>query len=620
MSRKKRLHLFFYRISVFCSIIGIACFTPCAAADTVKVFILAGQSNMAGSTPTTGLPSNLTQIQPDVIMYASGQIDTLKANQWLNLGPDFGGDSGYFGPELAFGRTMADSLSDTGVKVALIKLAYGGIDLYCQFRPPSSGGTVGYGYSNLFTTIQSALAALPSQYTTVIAGMLWLQGESDGMNIFWANAYDTNLTNLIADLRTDLNLPELPFVAGMIHLSSWWPFADIVRNAETNAANRDPNVGVFETQDLPLGVDSAHYQTDAMVEIGKRFALTLLQVINKTVNKPPLIDAGPRQISVIMTYPAVFSLNGSAVDDGSPNSTLAPAWEKVSGPGAVVFGDLNNPVTTVTLPQAGTYHLRLSAFDGAITSMDAVMISADTVANLALTASSCSTSYCSPWEILAAINDGADPAGSYDHSWSAYGNWPQTGTQWIQYNWSSPISSNKIDAFWFDDEGGFPVYGVRIPAGCVLKYWDGSGFVPVTGASGYGVAADRYNTTTFDEVTTTALRLEFSGDTSTGILEWKVYGSEPGSVNPRPVNLSDNFTVSVTGNKINIVLPRSAENKPVVIRLFDAGGRVVRKVLQENSRGGNYSIGLDILKAAGLYFAEIRYGKEVRTAALCRIR
>jgi hypothetical protein len=96
-------------ILVRCLVFGMAYFTPGFSADTVKVFILAGQSNMAGVTPTAGLPSNLTQIQPDVMIYADGHINPLKVNQWLNLGPDFGYDLGYFGPELTFGRTMADS-------------------------------------------------------------------------------------------------------------------------------------------------------------------------------------------------------------------------------------------------------------------------------------------------------------------------------------------------------------------------------------------------------------------------------------------------------------------------------------------------------------------------------
>jgi DUF1680 family protein len=146
---------------------------------------------------------------------------------------------------------------------------------------------------------------------------------------------------------------------------------------------------------------------------------------------------------------------------------------------------------------------------------------AGTAVNLAVVATP-STSYVSGHETLAALNDGFDPARSNDHRHGAYGNWPQTGTQWVQYEWSQPVSTNKIDVYWFDDRRG-----VRLPRACRLLYWDGSKFVAVRDAAGLGVEANKYNTTTFAEVTTSRLRLEIDGDggSSTGILEWKVYDS-----------------------------------------------------------------------------------------------
>ncbi len=141
--------------------------------------------------------------------------------------------------------------------------------------------------------------------------------------------------------------------------------------------------------------------------------------------------------------------------------------------------------------------------------------------NLAVVATP-STSYVSGHETLGAINDGFEPANSNDTRHGEYGNWPQKGTQWVQYQWSQPISTRKIDVYWWNDRRG-----VRIPTTCRLLFWDGQAFVPVKHPSGLGIAEDQYNTTTFDEVNTTRLRLEIdaSGDYSTGILEWKVYDS-----------------------------------------------------------------------------------------------
>jgi DUF1680 family protein len=132
------------------------------------------------------------------------------------------------------------------------------------------------------------------------------------------------------------------------------------------------------------------------------------------------------------------------------------------------------------------------------------------------------TSYVSGDTTPGALNDGYDPKSSRDARRGSYGNWPRTGTQWVQYDWSQAISTNKIDVYWWADGRG-----VHAPKASRLLYWDGNGFVPVGNPSGLGVAENQYNTTTFDEVRTTKLKLEIDSDGafSTGILEWRVYDS-----------------------------------------------------------------------------------------------
>ncbi len=141
--------------------------------------------------------------------------------------------------------------------------------------------------------------------------------------------------------------------------------------------------------------------------------------------------------------------------------------------------------------------------------------------NLALIASA-TTSFVSGHETITALNDGFDPAHSNDKSRGAYGNWPRTGTQWVQYEWTKPVSTRAMEVYWFSDRGG-----VRLPKACRLLYWDGNQFATVGHPEGLGLAADQYNATTFDEVRTTRLKLEMDSDgaASTGILEWKVYDS-----------------------------------------------------------------------------------------------
>ena len=152
---------------------------------------------------------------------------------------------------------------------------------------------------------------------------------------------------------------------------------------------------------------------------------------------------------------------------------------------------------------------------------EGALTAAATGANLAVVATP-SSSYTSGDTSVGALNDDLTPRNSRDARHGSYGNWPRTGTQWVQYDWGQPISTKQIDVYWWDDR-----QGVRLPKASRLKYWNGKEFVPVANASGLGVAGDKFNATAFDEVTTSRLRLEMDseGTFSTGVLEWRVYDS-----------------------------------------------------------------------------------------------
>lgn len=87
-------------------------------------------------------------------------------------------------------------------------------------------------------------------------------------------------------------------------------------------------------------------------------------------NTAPQVNAGTDQ-TVTLTGGA--SLSGTVTDDGQPNP-LTIDWSRISGPGTVTFADSSNPVTAATFSAAGTYVLRLTANDGALTTSDDVTI------------------------------------------------------------------------------------------------------------------------------------------------------------------------------------------------------------------------------------------------------
>ncbi len=158
--------------------------------------------------------------------------------------------------------------------------------------------------------------------------------------------------------------------------------------------------------------------------------------------------------------------------------------------------------------------------------------------NLARTAAA-TASYTSPWESIAAVNDGIDPATSNDTANRRWGTWPNTGEQWVLLTWSAAQSLRAADVYFFDDNGG-----VRVPASWRLQSWTGSSYVDVAGAGGYPVAVNQYNAVNFTPVSTTRLRLVLqSGAASVGVLELRAYTTaignpgNPGSGWSPPANL-----------------------------------------------------------------------------------
>jgi hypothetical protein len=137
--------------------------------------------------------------------------------------------------------------------------------------------------------------------------------------------------------------------------------------------------------------------------------------------------------------------------------------------------------------------------------------------DLALTATP-SASYTSPWEHVTAINDGVYPTSSNDSQDIRWGTWPQTGQQWIELDWSQPVTTNGSDVYFLDDGGG-----VRLPASWTMQYWNGSAFVDVAATSSYPAADNTFNHVTFGSVTTTKLRVVLqSGLGSVGVIQWVV--------------------------------------------------------------------------------------------------
>ncbi|HEY0764376.1 MAG TPA: PKD domain-containing protein [Pyrinomonadaceae bacterium] len=94
-------------------------------------------------------------------------------------------------------------------------------------------------------------------------------------------------------------------------------------------------------------------------------------VIVTPANQAPIAIAGADQ-TVLLSQSA--QLNGSASDDGLPSGNLTTLWSKVSGPGDVTFLNANHSMTGAQFSAIGTYVLRLTASDTALSGSDDITI------------------------------------------------------------------------------------------------------------------------------------------------------------------------------------------------------------------------------------------------------
>jgi len=180
-------------------------------ARPVKVFILAGQSNMQGQGVVDldhpkyynggkGTLEHVMKHSPRAAMYKhlkdAGGKWVVRDDVWvwhktprgdvkkggLTIGYTGYGGKHHIGPELQFGHVMGDLFDQ---QVLLIKTAWGGKSLYKDFRPPGSGGKTGPYYTQMLAEVRGALADLKTHFPAYkgqgveIAGFVWMQGWDD---------------------------------------------------------------------------------------------------------------------------------------------------------------------------------------------------------------------------------------------------------------------------------------------------------------------------------------------------------------------------------------------------------------------------------------------------------
>ncbi|MCH5378275.1 MAG: sialate O-acetylesterase, partial [Planctomycetes bacterium] len=289
---------------------------PSDAAKTLKVFVLAGQSNMEGHAavrtfdymardPETapilkamrhedGTPRVCEKVW---ISYLTGNGDEYSGKLTVGYGAK-GGES-KIGPEFTFGITMQKLLDEP---ILIIKTAWGGKSLHTDFRPPSAGPyelnqqqveqytkqgidleawkadkakATGHYYRLMLDHVKKVLTDIKKVYPDYdsnqgyeLAGFVWFQGWNDMCD---GNTYPNRdkpggydlyselLAHFIRDVRKDLSAPEMPFIIGVMGVGGVRDEPDYFRQAMAAPA------ALPEFQGNVVAVQTAPFWDEALV-------------------------------------------------------------------------------------------------------------------------------------------------------------------------------------------------------------------------------------------------------------------------------------------------------------------------------------------------------------------
>ena len=100
-----------------------------------------------------------------------------------------------------------------------------------------------------------------------LKGVLWHQGETDHKD----PEYLDKLKELVENLRKDLELPKLPFVAGQVNN------AKEVNDQIAKLSSEVPHTGVVKSEGL-TAMDRWHFDTKSMKILGERYAAEMLKI------------------------------------------------------------------------------------------------------------------------------------------------------------------------------------------------------------------------------------------------------------------------------------------------------------------------------------------------------
>jgi hypothetical protein len=220
------------------SFLAIAVGGSAFAVDPAKtrLFILSGQSNMAGLNPDVSFTPALKAAYPnDEIVVVKSAQGGQPIRRWHKA---------WKAPE--------------GSKI----------------KPTGTNGDL---YDKLMAEVKKASAG--KKFDTV--SFVWMQGERDAKEGLAAVYFDS-LRGLIDQLQGDLRRKDITLVIGRLSDNGKDASWKALREAQVAFAEKQPLSAWVDTDDLNGDKDDLHYTKEGYAELGKRFAAKTIELLKKS--------------------------------------------------------------------------------------------------------------------------------------------------------------------------------------------------------------------------------------------------------------------------------------------------------------------------------------------------
>ena len=239
--------------------------------DGMELFILFGQSNMAGSAPIEPLNREENPRVKVLGMYDCPEFGRVY-NEWAIAAPPLHACFGELGPADYFAKALAQAWPDA--EIGLVPNAVPGVEI--DFFRKGMISREDQSYKQLPIDWDSAYDMMVARTRLAmesgrVRGILFHQGESDSGQQAWVG----KVAEIVADLKADLGLGDVPFLPGELPPTACCGGHNALVN---QLPAQIPNTVVISAQGLTVH-DAYHFDTASVRIFGQRYADAFLALV-----------------------------------------------------------------------------------------------------------------------------------------------------------------------------------------------------------------------------------------------------------------------------------------------------------------------------------------------------